>query len=383
MLIIYQEIRERLPSFSRSLKMGNPIVKIYKALSDEKKQLIHHYLSPLKKIARCCTELRFRVYEDTGGKNFYYLTSDIPDTGFIECFYPGATVIRVGTIYAWSLRKFAYGHDKVIIDMHSRLARFFTDDIIAPRWVRQTLDLATPVDELFNKRSRRKEIEKVKKFRPVFSTDPADLDFFYDQMYIPYIRKWQDDAVIIKKVVVQKDLAKIGELCFLKLDDKVVAGQFCNHIGDTYILMTFGLTDEVYVREGATAALFYYGILRAQEKGARYVDLGLSRPFISDGVLNYKRKWGGRIQRDHVFNHVMYLKNITKDGLIILDDDTLKILVSEENAACRKLASGAGMEIRTVGDMAAKQLSGIWALPFVTALCYMTAIGPDSLFTLM
>ena len=325
-------------------EMGNPVVNVYKKLPEEKKKLINDLFSIPKKMVRYGNELRFKVYEDEG-KDFVYITSDKPDTGFIECFYPGATVTRVSTVYFWSLRKFVDRHKKVMIYMHPHLARFCTDGLISVPWVRQVLDLASPVDELLNKRSRRKEIEKVIKFQPVFSTDPADLDFFYEKLYLPYMKKWQNDAIILKKVFFQNDLKTTGELCFLKKDDQIVAGQFCNCVRNSYVLVTLGVTDEAYVREGATAALYYYGIRRAQEKGVKYVDLGLSRPFIDDGVLNYKRKWGGEIQRDPENSHVMYLKNITKDGLIVLENNKLKVLVSMENEACKKLSIGAGMEV--------------------------------------
>jgi hypothetical protein len=325
--------------------MGNPIVNLYKKLPEDKKKLISDFLSTPKKMVRYCNELRFKVFEDQE-KKFVYITSDEPDTGFIECFYPGATVTRVSTVYFWSLRKFVCRHDKVMIYMHPFLARFYTDDIISVPWIRQVLDLASPVEELLNKRSRRKEIEKVVKFQPVFSTDPADLDFFYEKLYLPYMKKWQNDAIILKKAFFKNDISTTGELCFLKKDDQIVAGQFCNCVRNSYVLITLGVTDEAYVKEGATAALYYYGIRRAQEKGVKYVDLGLSRPFIDDGVLNYKRKWGGEIQRDPENSHVVYLKNIAKDGLIVIENDKFKVLVSAENDACKKLSSGAGMEVK-------------------------------------
>jgi hypothetical protein len=166
-------------------------------------------------------------------------------------------------------------------------------------------------------------------------------------MYLPYMKKWQNDAIILKKVFLKNDLQITGELCFLKKDDQVVAGQFCSYAGDTYSLLTLGLTDDFYVKEGATAALYYYGIRRAQEKGARFVDLGLARPFIADGVLNYKRKWGGQIRQDPDNRHVMYLKNISRDGLFVLEDNKLKVLAAEDNDVCRKLSSGAGMDVKT------------------------------------
>jgi hypothetical protein len=328
--------------------MGNPVISVYKKLPEERKKLINDYLAVLKKMARSGTEVRFKVYEDLEEKKFVYLTTDEPDTVFIESFFPGATVTRVNTIYLWSLRKFAREHDRVIIDMHPRLAHFFTDGIITVRWVRQAFDLSTPVEELFKHRERRRERKKALTFEPVFSKKPEDMDFFYDRMYLPFIQKRHSDAIIMKKVFLQKDLETTGELCLLKKDGQIVAGGFGNHVGNSYYMLVLGMIDEKYVEEGAVAAIFYYGIHRALEKKAAYFDFGLTRPFIDDGVCIYKRKWGGQIQRDPETSHVVYLKNIRKDGLVILDHDKLKVLVSAENTACMQLCSDIGLEAKII-----------------------------------
>jgi hypothetical protein len=328
--------------------MGNPIVRIYKDLPEEHKKLFNDYLALLKKFVRCGTELRFKVYSDLDGDRFVYATSDEPDTNFIECFYPGATVTRVDTIFIWSLPKFARQHEKVMIDMHCHLSRFFNDGIKSVRWIRQMYDLSVPLDEIFKHRERRRERKKVLQFQPFLSTDPENLEFFYEKMYLPYIQKRHNDAIILKKVFLQQDLKKNGELLFVKKDGLISAGSFCNQTGETYSMLILGLIDEKYADEGAVAALFYYGINRALEKKARFFDFGLSKPFIDDGVCIYKRKWGGRIHHDHETNHILYLKNIKKDGLIILDDGKLKVLSSAENEVCMRCCAEAGMELKIV-----------------------------------
>ena len=165
-------------------------------------------------------------------------------------------------------------------------------------------------------------------------------------MYVPYIRKRFQDARLLKKVFFVKSLGKTTELCLLKKDDRIVAGCLFDHVGDRYILLILGVTDESSVKEGAISALYYYGIRRGLEKKAHYFDFGLSRPFIFDGVFNYKRRWGGEIERDPETNRVMYLKNIARDGLITLDKTTFKVLVPADNDALRTLSAEAGIETR-------------------------------------
>jgi hypothetical protein len=340
--------------------MGNPLVTIYKKLPESKKKVISDYFTVLKKIVRYGLELRFKVYEDLEEKKVVYITPDEPDTGFLEYFFPGVTVTRVNTIYAWSLPAFVRRQDKVIIDMNHCLARFFSGGITTFPWIRQRLDITTGADELLNRKWILRERKKAEQFQPVFSTDPADLDLFYEKMYVAYIMKRFKDPGIIKKAIFQKSLGKTSELCLLKKDGQPVAGCLFDHVGDAYILLTLGVTDEAYVKEGATAALYYYGIRRAHGLGAKYIDFGLSRPFISDGVLQYKGRWGGRIGRNHDTSQVTYLKNIRNDGLIVLDEDKLKVLVSADNAACRELAADAGMEVKIVDNPLQLKISNLF-----------------------
>jgi hypothetical protein len=326
--------------------MANPLATVYKKMPERQKNLIGGFFSVPLKIFSWVNELRFKVYEDLEEKKFVYITSDKPDTSFIESFYPGATVTRIGTVYAWSLTSFVRRHDRVMIDIHGNLGRILPDGIITFRWIRQTLDLSTDFEELFKNKERRRKIRKVGNFEAVFSTDKADLDFFYDKIYIEYICKRHSDPTILKKVLLEKDLGTSGELCFLKTDGKIVAGGFSTLINGTYCLMTMGLTDDATARDDTVAALYYYGILRAKERGASTVDFGLSRPFIHDGVVKYKRKWGGKVERYTEVNRVMYLKNITRDGLIILDDKKLKVLAAQDNTEDRELAEEAGLEVK-------------------------------------
>jgi len=328
--------------------MGNPFVAFYKNLPEERKKQINDYLSLLKKSGRLVTELRFKVYEDLEEGRFSYVTSDEPDTHFIEGIYPGATVTRTGTIWAWNLRSYARRHEHVVIDMHTWLSRFFTDGILSLRRVRQVFDLATPVETLFSNKDMKRERRRIEKFEPLFSKDPKDLEFFYENLYLPFVHLRHEDVILIKQVFLLQDLVREGELCFVKEDGHIVAGQFCNLVGDTYSMLVFGLADESYLKEGAGAALYYYCIQRAIEKKARYIDYGLSRPCITDGIVGYKRKWGGRIRRDPDTRHVLYLKNITREGLIVIDGKSLRVLASADNQACRDIADIEGMEVLTI-----------------------------------
>ena len=303
------------------------------------------FLFPLTLVRKFIRLIHFNVYSLSADKDAIYITSDEPDPGFIEYFYPGTTITPVKSIFAWSLGRYARNYSTAIIDMHPFLARFFSGGVFTVRWIRQEISLDTPFEELFTDRERKREQKKAVAFHYEISKDPADLQVFYDTMYLPFLRtRHQHPTILEFDYLLNNYLKKNGELLFIKKDGRVIAGGLCNLVGETYHLGTLGLKDESYINEGAIAALYYYGIRLAYERGAKFVDLGLSRPFLSDGVVIYKRKWGGSIRRDDKNNHVLYLKNLTKNGLIVLEQDKLRAVVTGDEVFFSRTYPDEGIE---------------------------------------
>jgi hypothetical protein len=54
-----------------------------------------------------------------------------------------------------------------------------------------------------------------------------------------------------------------------------------------------------YVKEGAGGALYHFGLQYLQEKGFTKAFLGWSRPFLRDGVLQFKRRWSQRLMASY------------------------------------------------------------------------------------
>jgi hypothetical protein len=53
--------------------------------------------------------------------------------------------------------------------------------------------------------------------------------------------------------------------------------------------------DPAHVKAGVLAALYYFSMSHLINKGYQRLHLGATRPFLRDGVLQYKKKWGTRI----------------------------------------------------------------------------------------
>jgi hypothetical protein len=50
-----------------------------------------------------------------------------------------------------------------------------------------------------------------------------------------------------------------------------------------------------YVKKGAYMAIYYYTIEYLRKKNHKKFSLGSTRPFINDGILNFKLDWGANI----------------------------------------------------------------------------------------
>src|SRR6267378_1000379 len=71
--------------------------------------------------------------------------------------------------------------------------------------------------------------------------------------------------------------------------------------GDVFWLAYLGTRDgdpAVMRRSGGLAALYDFAIRLAQQRGAQLIDMGRSRPWLTDGVTRYKWKWGFRPMTD-------------------------------------------------------------------------------------
>ncbi|MEN6372142.1 MAG: GNAT family N-acetyltransferase [Armatimonadota bacterium] len=180
--------------------------------------------------------------------------------------------------------------------------------IIAPKWIQ----LFLPVDEnpytrLYNKgRQARKYfkwmIKKVESggFHCEIVTDTEWLDEFYDKMYRPYaLQRFGNFAVVHKYQKIKRSFQR-GAGIIAKRNGVPVAGTIIYHAGDTMHIPHIGIVDGdlSIVREGAAFAMDYYAVRLAHLIGCKRVDFGHSRPFYSDGTLQYKLNWYMDVEED-------------------------------------------------------------------------------------
>ena len=125
------------------------------------------------------------------------------------------------------------------------------------------------------------------------SNEERDCHMFYHHMYVPYISKThRNEAVLISYANMSSKFKKC-DLLFIKKDGECIAGILLAYSKRGARLWALGIKDgnRDYVHNGAIGALFYYSIEYLRGRGHRNVNLGASRPFLNDGILQFKNKW--------------------------------------------------------------------------------------------
>jgi hypothetical protein len=176
-----------------------------------------------------------------------------------------------------------------------------------PCWIRGEIDI--PDDSSIENRnsSLQSDMRRIKKFGLSFeiTNEEARLKSFYLDMYLPYITsRYGNTAIIEKYPVIKKEFPEC-DLILVKSGNQEIAGGLIARNRSKARLFCFGIKDgnPDYVRIGAIGALYHFSIQYLKEKGFRKVNFGGSRPFLRDGVLIYKRKWGLKLagESENVF----------------------------------------------------------------------------------
>jgi len=127
----------------------------------------------------------------------------------------------------------------------------------------------------------------------LITNDLEHFDYFYHNMYFPYIKNTFSNQAIIIEYASMKELFKKSDLIFLEKDNQYISGVLLLKFKDNLRLKSMGCLDGdyQYVKHGAISTLYFHAIMHAQKSGFKKVNWGYSRPFLKDGVLRYKNKW--------------------------------------------------------------------------------------------
>jgi hypothetical protein len=199
--------------------------------------------------------------------------------------------------------------DVVILDLELLFCRLLgTNDFLTiPQWIRQKFTIPNTWGEVldkFRRNTKKTDLRKVRKYGFSYRISRKEEDFhaFYDELYVPYLKKRFGDEVIIEpKWKVMRQCRK-GELMHIIRSDEVVCAALLHKSGDRLAYVWVGVPNHIGgdMFQGAFSALYYFTILYGYNNGCREVDFLGSRPLLNDGLFLYKRKWGTFVERSPI-----------------------------------------------------------------------------------
>jgi hypothetical protein len=217
-----------------------------------------------------------------------------------------------------------------------------------PKWVRLCLrvwdhpDVMVAAMRGMDGKTLRHNLERAAEngFRCETSNDPALFEMFYRDMYVSYATARFGELATLDSYAKLKSNFERGTLLVALQHDRPVGGVILVREGDQLYTYRSGyLSDrDDYVRNGASVAQYYYSLEYAHRVGCTSVDFGHSRPFLSDGILRFKLKWGmtvrnvddgigvfalaapGRTQQAVSFLSENRFYHLTREGIVLCDE---------------------------------------------------------------
>lgn len=209
----------------------------------------------------------------------------------------------IGKTYLWNIKK----KIKQIRDIDAifvKTDRFFTKFlqkkgfIILPEWVEMQLEISQPLDKFFKhvKKSAKDDIRKINNFGFNYESvnNHTEFESFYHDIYLPFILNRHEkltlpDATNYKEI---KNTFEKGNLLLVKDKGEIISGCIIHSHGKTAYFSYAGVkTKSDYLTKGAGSALYYFFIYWAKKHDFTLLKFGGARPFLNDGLFQYKRKW--------------------------------------------------------------------------------------------
>ena len=166
-----------------------------------------------------------------------------------------------------------------------------------PSWI----DWEVDVSSYLKKDSVKTDARAIRKNNLDFelTNSRSELRNFYNNMYVPHLTNvYGNRAVIASYDHVEKEFGEHGQykdLLLIKKGKDYIAGALLGRQKNITRLWEIGVKDSNmdFVKDGAIRALFYFFSLSySAARGFTKVSFGASRPFLKDGIFEFKKKRG-------------------------------------------------------------------------------------------
>lgn len=174
--------------------------------------------------------------------------------------------------------------------------------LMLPRCVWHTLEVTGAWEDVcrrFHQSIRKNELRLIRKhgYRFEMSRDAGHFEHFFERMYLPTVRSRHRGAAMPTNRAKAREFFEHGFLVRVLKDGTWIAGALCEERANGLQFCLVGLSGsgENLLRQGAMAATYLGVIYWANRLGFRRVHFSASKPFLGDGILQHKRKWGTSI----------------------------------------------------------------------------------------
>jgi len=192
-------------------------------------------------------------------------------------------------------------------------------------------------------------------YRCVATNARAEAKRFYDTFYLAFIKSRHADETHLTPRAVIEQRAQDGTILQV-VDDNgpVAAGIYFSH-DDTLRLLATGMPEAFLDAPPAAAmqALYFYSLQYAFENGFKRIDFLGTRALPTNGLFQFKRKWGAQAEDEFSIDSILFRPTNTIAAAKFCElnplvarkaDETLQLLVCSNNAVfgdaeCRKMLS--------------------------------------------
>jgi hypothetical protein len=198
----------------------------------------------------------------------------------------------------------SYNLDIVISEISPIALKHFQEynGFIIPEWITMKIYIDCPIGEVCKKSASHFSdvLRLIRKYNLTYEilSDKESFNYFNEKLYLPYITKRHGEEAWIEDLSITWNQSPTPLLIAVKEDGVIVGESLIRKSGDSLRLMRLGLLDgnDDYLRHGVIGALYYFSILEGQKSGCRYIDLGGTRPFLTDGLTKFKSRFGGEFE---------------------------------------------------------------------------------------
>lgn len=253
---------------------------------------------------------RYPVYKLTGASRY--------GGGYLNILYAGSPLFRgylqtvaydedpaveyLGKRNISELRRLSTQHrvDLEVVRSHVLLARMglLSRDLYVPEWVAGTSSLSDQKSYERTSKSRQRDRKLLERndIDYVVTTSEADLNYFYDEMYVPHISASHSDAAFLmsRENMLKRMSDGEAELLSIRIAGTAVGGSFIVYDDGQPRLNSCGVLnkDKKLLRDGVGIAIYLLSFDYLAERGFDKVHMGYSRAFLNDGALYFKQRLG-------------------------------------------------------------------------------------------